>query len=382
INERLSSVSLEKFIKDDVPRMPGQIRTSHDKALAEVLEEILPEAFAVCREASRRVLNMRHFDVQLIGGIQLHRGGISEMQTGEGKTLVCTLPAYLNGLTGKGVHVITVNDYLAQRDSEWMGKLYNFLGLSVGLICSGMNSKQRQESYGSDITYGTNNEFGFDYLRDNMETDLKDCVQRPYYMAIVDEVDSILIDEARTPLIISGLPDTRKNEIYQVMAKLAKQLKKANNEKDKSADAHYYVDEKARNVILTDAGIHHAESLLKVKDLWDPETNLAHHLIQALRAKELFSRDTDYIVKPDEETGKKEIVIVDEFTGRLMEGRRWSDGLHQAVEAKEGVSIQEETLTMASITFQNLFRLYPKLAGMTGTAMTEAEEFEKIYNLG
>lgn len=222
INERLSSVSLEKFIKDDVPRMPGQIRTSHDKALGEVLEEILPEAFAVCREASRRVLNMRHFDVQLIGGIQLHRGGISEMQTGEGKTLVCTLPAYLNGLTGKGVHVVTVNDYLAQRDSEWMGKLYNFLGLSVGLICSGMNSKQRQESYGADITYGTNNEFGFDYLRDNMETDLKDCVQRPYYMAIVDEVDSILIDEARTPLIISGLPDTRKNEIYQVMAKLAK----------------------------------------------------------------------------------------------------------------------------------------------------------------
>lgn len=382
IKERLSSVSLEKYIKDDVPRMPGQIRTSHDKALAEVLEEILPEAFAVCREASFRVLNMRHFDVQLIGGIQLHRGGISEMQTGEGKTLVCTLPAYLNALTGKGVHVVTVNDYLAQRDSEWMGKLYNFLGLSVGLICSGMNSKQRQISYGSDITYGTNNEFGFDYLRDNMETELGDCVQRPYYMAIVDEVDSILIDEARTPLIISGLPDTRKNEIYQVMAKLTKQLKKADSEKDKSANAHYYVDEKARNVILTDAGIHHAESLLKVKDLWDPETNLAHHLIQALRAKELFNKDTDYIVKPDEETGKKEIVIVDEFTGRLMEGRRWSDGLHQAVEAKEGVSIQEETLTMASITFQNLFRLYPKLAGMTGTAMTEAEEFEKIYNLG
>ena len=382
INQKLSSVSFEKFIKDDVPRMPGQIRTSHDKALAEVLEEILPEAFAVCREASRRVLNMRHFDVQLIGGIQLHRGGIAEMQTGEGKTLVCTLPAYLNGLTGNGVHVVTVNDYLAQRDSEWMGKLYNFLGLSVGLISSGMNSKQRQASYGCDITYGTNNEFGFDYLRDNMETELGDCVQRPYYMAIVDEVDSILIDEARTPLIISGLPDTRKNEIYQVMAKLAKQLKKADNEKDKSADAHYYVDEKARNVILTDAGIHQAESLLKVKDLWDPETNLAHHLIQALRAKELFNRDTDYIVKPDEETGKKEIVIVDEFTGRLMEGRRWSDGLHQAVEAKEGVTIQEETLTMASITFQNLFRLYPKLAGMTGTAMTEAEEFEKIYNLG
>lgn len=382
IRERLESVKLEKFVKDDVPKMPGQLRTSHDKALADVLEEILPEAFAVCREAGRRVLNMRHFDVQLIGGIQLHRGGIAEMQTGEGKTLVCTLPAYLNGLTGRGVHVVTVNDYLAQRDSEWMGKLYRFLGLSVGLIVSGLGPKQRQAAYACDITYGTNNEFGFDYLRDNMETDLKDCVQRPYYMAIVDEVDSILIDEARTPLIISGLPDTRKNEIYIAMSKIAKQLKKGSGEKDKSVDSHYYVDEKARNVILTDAGIYQAENLLKVKDLWDPELNLAHHLIQALRAKELYARDTDYIVKPNEETGKKEITIVDEFTGRLMEGRRWGDGLHQAVEAKEGVPIQEETLTMASITFQNLFRLYPKLSGMTGTAMTEAEEFEKIYNLG
>lgn len=381
IQEKLASVELEKLIRDDVPKMPGQIRTTHDKALNEVLEEILPEAFAVCREASKRVLNMRHFDVQMMGGIQLHRGGIAEMQTGEGKTLVCTLPAYLNGLTGRGVHVVTVNDYLAQRDSEWMGRLYNFLGLSTGLIIAGKKPAERKEAYAADITYGTNNEFGFDYLRDNMETSLEDCVQRPYYMAIVDEVDSILIDEARTPLIISGLPDTRKNEIYAMMSKVVKQLNRAAGEKDTSTDAHYYVDEKAKNVILTDAGIHKAEKILKTDDLWDPELNLAHHLIQALRAKELFILDTDYIVKVSEETKKKEIVIVDEFTGRLMEGRRWSDGLHQAVEAKEGVPIQEETLTMASITFQNLFRLYSKLSGMTGTAQTEAEEFEKIYNL-
>ncbi len=382
IQVRISETPFEKLIKDDVPKMPGQVRTSHDKALKEILEEILPEAFAVCREAARRVLKMRHFDVQLIGGIQLHRGGISEMQTGEGKTLVCTLPAYLNALAARGVHVITVNDYLAQRDSEWMGRLYKFLGLSVGLIISGKNSKARQEAYASDITYGTNNEFGFDYLRDNMETEINDCVQKPYYMAIIDEVDSILIDEARTPLIISGMPDARKGEVYQAMSKTVKQMKRGTGEKDTSADSHYYVDEKARNVILTDAGIKQAESILKVTDLWDPELNLAHHLIQALRAKELFIADTDYIVKKSEKNGKKEIVIVDEFTGRLMEGRRWSDGLHQAVEAKEGVPIQDETLTMASITFQNLFRLYPKLGGMTGTATTEAEEFEKIYNLG
>lgn len=382
IQDKLDSVKFEKLMRDDVPKMPGQIRTSHDKALEDVLEEILPEAFAVCREASKRVLNMRHFDVQMMGAIQLHRSGIAEMQTGEGKTLVCTLAAYLNGLTRRGVHVVTVNDYLAQRDSEWMGKLYNFLGLSTGLIISGKKPKDRKQAYAADITYGTNNEFGFDYLRDNMETSLEDCVQRPYYMAIIDEVDSILIDEARTPLIISGLPDTRKNEIYAMMSKVVKQMKRAAGEKDKSTDAHYYVDEKAKNVILTDAGINKAEQILKTDDLWDPELNLAHHLIQALRAKELFVLDTDYIVKVSEETKKKEIVIVDEFTGRLMDGRRWSDGLHQAVEAKEGVPIQEETLTMASITFQNLFRLYSKLSGMTGTAQTEAEEFEKIYNLG
>jgi preprotein translocase subunit SecA len=381
IQSALDQTEFVKLIKEDVPKMPGQIRTSHDKVLNQTLEKILPEAFAVCREASKRILNMRHFDVQLMGGIQLHRGGIAEMQTGEGKTLVCTLPAYLNALSGRGVHVITVNDYLAQRDSEWMGKLYNFLGLSTGLIVSGRKPGERKAAYNCDITYGTNNEFGFDYLRDNMESNLEECVQRSYYMAIVDEVDSILIDEARTPLIISGMPDSRKNDIYQMMSKVVKNLKRAAGEKDKSTDSHYYVDEKAKNVILTDAGIHKAEELLRTDDLWNPELNLAHHLIQALRAKELFVKDTDYIVKVSEETRKKEIVIVDEFTGRLMEGRRWSDGLHQAVEAKEGVPIQEETLTMASITFQNLFRLYPKLSGMTGTAQTEAEEFEKIYNL-
>lgn len=379
IQERLAEVELTTLIPDDVAKMPGQIRTSHDKVIGEILEEILPEAFAVCREAARRVLHMRHFDVQLIGGIQIHRNGIAEMQTGEGKTLVCTLPAYLNALSGKGVHVATVNDYLAKRDAEWMGKVYKFLGLSVGIVDHDMPHDDRKAAYNCDITYGTNNEFGFDYLRDNMESSLDNCVQRDYFMCIVDEVDSILIDEARTPLIISGLPDRSKSDIYLVMNKVAKQLKRGEDEKDTKLD--YYVDEKAKNVILTDAGIHKAEGILKVKDLWAHEANLSHHLLNALKAKELFIRDTDYIVKTSEETKKKEIVIVDEFTGRLMEGRRWSDGLHQAVEAKEGVKIQEESLTMASITFQNLFRLYPKLAGMTGTAATEAEEFSKIYNL-
>ncbi len=379
IAKRLEASDNQILIPDDVPRMPGQIRNTRDRVLSEVLEEIAPEAFAVCREASRRVLQMRHFDVQLIGGLQLHHGGIAEMQTGEGKTLVCTLPAYLNALTGRGVHIVTVNDYLARRDSEWMGKLYKFLGLSVGLVIHSVSPSQRREAYACDICYGTNNEFGFDYLRDNMETKLSSCVQRSYWMAIVDEVDSILIDEARTPLVISGFPDINRQGIYKTMSKLAETLSKGLSEKDLTAD--YHVDEKTRNVILTDAGIHRAEQSLKVPELWDPNTNLAHHLIQAIKAKELFSRDVDYIVKDNPETKRKEVVIVDEFTGRLMEGRRWGDGLHQAVEAKEGVQIQEETLTMASITFQNLFRLYPKLAGMTGTAATEAEEFAKIYNL-
>src|SRR5574344_829888 len=336
----------------------------------EALDKILPEAFAVVREAGKRTLNMRHFDVQLIGGIFLHNGHIAEMRTGEGKTLVATLPAYLNALTGKGVHVITVNDYLAKRDSEWMGKIYKFLGLTVGVILSnqerGLDDFERKKAaYACDITYGTNNEFGFDYLRDNMAGSLDMLVQRPYNFAIIDEVDSILIDEARTPLTISGRLE-QSAETYLTMAKVAPQLKK---------DLDYEVDEKNKNVILTEEGIDRAQELIGVADLFDISTQYAHHLLQALKAKELFTRDTDYVVK------NGEVVIVDEFTGRLMDGRRWSDGLHQAVEAKEGVKIQDETQTLASITFQNLFRLYPKLSGMTGTAMTEEAEFGKIYNL-
>ena len=333
------------------------------------LDEILPEAFAVVREAGKRVLNMRHFDVQLIGGIFLHNGHIAEMRTGEGKTLVATLPAYLNALTGKGVHVVTVNDYLAKRDSEWMGRIYKFLGLTVGVILSNNRDadefERKKAAYACDITYGTNNEFGFDYLRDNMAGSLDMLVQRPYNYAIIDEVDSILIDEARTPLIISGRLE-QSAQLYQTMAKVAPQLKK---------DVDYEVDEKNKNVILSEEGIDHAEQILGIEDLFDVHTQYAHHLLQALKAKELYQKDTDYVIKDGE------VVIVDEFTGRLMEGRRWSDGLHQAVEAKEGVQIQDETQTLASITFQNLFRLYPKLSGMTGTAMTEEAEFGKIYNL-
>ena len=341
-----------------------------DRALEkEALDKILPEAFAVVREAGKRVLNMRHFDVQLIGGYFLHNGHIAEMRTGEGKTLVATLPAYLNALTGKGVHVITVNDYLAKRDSEWMGKIFKFLGLTVGVVLSNTRDfnefERKKEAYACDITYGTNNEFGFDYLRDNMAGSLDQCVQRPYNYAIIDEVDSILIDEARTPLIISGRLE-KSAELYRTMAKVAPQLKK---------DVDYEVDEKNKNIILTEEGIDHAQELLNISDLFDVENQYAHHLLQALKAKELYQKDTDYVIK------NGEVIIVDEFTGRLMEGRRWSDGLHQAVEAKEGAKIQDETQTLASITFQNLFRLYPKLSGMTGTAMTEEAEFGKIYNL-
>lgn len=335
----------------------------------EALDKILPEAFATVREAGKRVLNMRHFDVQLVGGYFLHNGHIAEMRTGEGKTLVATLPAYLNALTGKGVHVITVNDYLAKRDSEWMGKIYKFLGLSVGVILSGGRTAEdfaaKRSAYECDITYGTNNEFGFDYLRDNMAGSLEMLVQRPYNYAIIDEVDSILIDEARTPLIISGRLE-KSAETYQLMAKVAPQLEKVKD---------YEVDEKNKNIILTEDGIDKAQEIIGVQDLFDINTQYAHHLLQALKAKELFVKDTDYVIK------NGEIMIVDEFTGRLMEGRRWSDGLHQAIEAKEGVQIQDETQTLASITFQNLFRLYPKLSGMTGTAMTEEAEFGKIYNL-
>ena len=359
---------------DEFKEILAKRPTSNDfktdrKLEKEALDKILPEAFATVREAGKRVLNMRHFDVQLIGGYFLHNGHIAEMRTGEGKTLVATLPAYLNALTGKGVHVITVNDYLAKRDSEWMGKIYKFLGLSVGVILSGGRTADdfaaKKAAYDCDITYGTNNEFGFDYLRDNMAASLDMLVQRPYNYAIIDEVDSILIDEARTPLIISGRLE-KSAETYQLMAKVAPQLEKIKD---------YEVDEKNKNIILTEDGIDRAQEIIGVQDLFDINTQYAHHLLQALKAKELFVRDTDYVVKNDE------VVIVDEFTGRLMEGRRWSDGLHQAIEAKEGVKIQDETQTLASITFQNLFRLYPKLSGMTGTAMTEEAEFGKIYNL-
>lgn len=332
----------------------------------ESLEDILPEAFAVVREASRRVLGMRHFDVQLLGGICLHEGKIAEMRTGEGKTLVATLPTYLNALTGNGVHIITVNDYLAKRDSEWMGKLYRFLGLSVGLIVHGLSFNERKEAYSADITYGTNNEFGFDYLRDNMVIYADQMVQRELNYAIVDEVDSILVDEARTPLIISG-PGDKSTELYGVVAKAIIQLKEGED---------YTVDEKAKAVLPTEFGIAKIEKALNVTNLYDHENiELSHHFNQALRAKALMHRDRDYVVRDGE------VVIVDEFTGRLMFGRRYSDGLHQAIEAKEGVKVERESQTLATITFQNYFRMYGKLAGMTGTAKTEEDEFLKIYGL-
>jgi preprotein translocase subunit SecA len=332
----------------------------------ETLDDILPEAFAVVREASKRVLGMRHFDVQLIGGMVLHQGRISEMKTGEGKTLVATLPAYLNALTGKGVHVITVNDYLATRDSEWMGRIFKFLGLSVGLIVHGLDYDERKASYASDIVYGTNNEFGFDYLRDNMVLEKEHMVQRDLYYAIVDEVDSILIDEARTPLIISGQSD-KANDLYYTMAKVVPRLTK---------DDDFTVDEKAHTVVITEAGVAKVEKMLGVQNLYeDDHIELTHHLNQALKAHGLMKRDRDYVVKDGE------VIIVDEFTGRLMFGRRYSEGLHQAIEAKEGVKIERESQTLATITFQNYFRMYEKLAGMTGTAETEEEEFRKIYGL-
>ncbi|MCC5646362.1 preprotein translocase subunit SecA [Nostoc sp. CHAB 5824] len=334
-------------------------------AKGETLDDLLPEAYAVVREAGRRVLGLRHFDVQLLGGIILHVGQIAEMKTGEGKTLVATLPSYLNGLTGKGVHVVTVNDYLARRDAEWMGQVHRFLGLSVGLIQSSMTPSERQKNYDCDITYVTNSEVGFDYLRDNMATSMADVVQRPFNYCVIDEVDSILIDEARTPLIISGQVE-RPTEKYLQAAEIAFTLKK---------DEHYDVDEKARNVLLTDEGFAESENLLGVTDLFDPEDPWAHFVFNAIKAKELFLKDVNYIVR------NGEVVIVDEFTGRVLPGRRWSDGLHQAIEAKEHVEIQPETQTLATITYQNLFLLYPKLGGMTGTAKTEEPEFEKIYKL-
>src|SRR5688572_21718103 len=357
-------------------------------AEGETLDDLLVEAFAVVREAGRRVLSMRHFDVQLIGGAVLHKGKIAEMKTGEGKTLVATLPAYLNALGGQGVHVVTVNDYLARRDSEWMGRIYRFLGMTVGVIQHDLNDAERQVAYAADITYGTNNEFGFDYLRDNMKFELAHYVQRGHHFAIVDEVDSILIDEARTPLIISG-PAEESTELYYEVDRIIPRLKpgavvrgdtKAEDREALEATGDYIVDEKHKTVTLTESGMAKSEQMLthrlQAGGLYDPANMpLLHHIHQALRAHVLFKRDVDYMVKDGE------VVIVDEFTGRLMPGRRWSDGLHQAVEAKENVKIERENQTLATITFQNYFRMYAKLAGMTGTAETEAAEFYKIYKL-
>ncbi|HUI55701.1 MAG TPA: preprotein translocase subunit SecA [Bryobacteraceae bacterium] len=349
------------------------------------LDDLLIEAFAVVREAGRRVLSMRHFDVQLIGGIVLHKGKIAEMKTGEGKTLVATLPSYLNALEGKGVHVVTVNDYLAKRDSEWMGRVYRFLGLKVGVIIHDLSDEQRQEAYRqSDITYGTNNEFGFDYLRDNMKFRDTDCVQRGHHFAIVDEVDSILIDEARTPLIISGPSEESTDKYYKINRIIPKLIRgeviEGKEPGEKYTTGDYTIDEKHKTAALTEEGVFKVEKLLGVGNLYDPHNiEINHHVQQALRAHVLYMRDREYVVKDGDEG--PEVVIVDEFTGRLMPGRRWSDGLHQAVEAKEGVKIQRENQTLATITFQNYFRMYKKLAGMTGTAETEAAEFQKIYNL-
>ncbi len=350
-------------------------------AAGETLDDILPDAFAVCREAAQRVLGMKHYPVQIIGGIVLHQGRIAEMKTGEGKTLVATLPAYLNGLSGKGVHIVTVNDYLAKRDSEWMGKLYNYLGLSVGLIISGMDNAAKKKAYACDIIYGTNNEFGFDYLRDNMVTYKENQVQRGHAYAIVDEVDSILIDEARTPLIISGQGD-KSTDLYEIADKFARTLtmtkvKELDDKQDNDdIEGDYIVDEKARTCTLTPEGVRKAEKYFNLENLTDPENmTISHHINQAIRAHGIMKRDIDYVVKDGE------VIIVDEFTGRLMIGRRYNEGLHQAIEAKEGVTVARESKTLATITFQNYFRMYKKLSGMTGTALTEENEFREIYKL-
>ena len=350
-------------------------------AAGETLDDILPDAFAVCREAAQRVLGMKHYPVQIIGGIVLHQGRIAEMKTGEGKTLVATLPAYLNGLSGNGVHIVTVNDYLAKRDSEWMGKLYNYLGLSVGLIISGMDNAAKKKAYACDIIYGTNNEFGFDYLRDNMVTYKENQVQRGHAYAIVDEVDSILIDEARTPLIISGQGD-KSTDLYEIADKFARTLtmtkvKELDDKQDNdNIEGDYIVDEKARTCTLTPEGVRKAEKYFNLENLTDPENmTVSHHINQAIRAHGIMKRDIDYVVKDGE------VIIVDEFTGRLMIGRRYNEGLHQAIEAKEGVTVARESKTLATITFQNYFRMYKKLAGMTGTALTEENEFREIYKL-
>src|ERR1700691_2942546 len=361
-------------------RLEG-ITDADAKKLAEkaALDEILPEAFAVVREAGWRAVQMRHFDVQLIGGVVLHQGKIAEMKTGEGKTLVATLPCYLNALAGHGVHVVTVNDYLAKRDAEWMGKIYEFLGLTVGVIVHDLDDNQRRKAYASDITYGTNNEFGFDYLRDNMKFELADCVQRGHYYSIVDEVDSILIDEARTPLIISGPTDQTTDKyarVNRIIPSLEEGEEIVKSPEEKYLTGDFVVDEKHKTITVTDEGWEKIEGLLGIGNIADPENwDLKHHVETAVKAHSLYKKDVQYVVKDGE------VIIVDEFTGRLMPGRRWSDGLHQAVEAKEGVSIERENQTLATITFQNYFRMYKKLAGMTGTAETEASEFDKIYRL-
>jgi preprotein translocase subunit SecA len=377
IQERLSSVADEPEADPDRQK---EIEAERSEVLKGVLDELLEEAFAVVREAGRRMLNMRHFDVQLIGGMVLHEGKIAEMKTGEGKTLVATLPVYLNALSGRGVHVVTVNDYLAKRDSEWMGKLYSFLGLSVGVIVHDLDDEERRAAYAADVTYGTNNEFGFDYLRDNMKFDLHDCVQRVHNFAIVDEVDSILIDEARTPLIISGASEESTDKYYKVNRIIPKLEKGEEIDtqpgEPKIMTGDYVVDEKHRNVTVSDDGWVKVEKLLGIGNIADPENwALKHHVETAVKAHALYKKDVEYVVKDGE------VLIVDEFTGRLMPGRRWSDGLHQAIEAKENVKIERENQTLATITFQNYFRMYKKLAGMTGTAETEAPEFDKIYRL-
>ena len=379
VQERMAKLQEPDSEEMDAARRKLWEKEQH-AAIEEVLEELLEEAFAVVREAGKRALNMRHFDVQLIGGMVLHSGRIAEMKTGEGKTLVATLPVYLNSLAGRGVHVVTVNDYLAKRDSEWMGKLYSFLGLTIGVIVHDLSDEQRQAAYACDITYGTNNEFGFDHLRDNMKFDLNDCVQRGHNFSIVDEVDSILIDEARTPLIISGASEESTDKYARVNV-IIPRLEKGEelpgaepNEKIYTGD--FVVDEKHRNAMVTEQGWEKVEKLLSIENIADPENwDLKHHVEVAVKAHNLYRRDVEYVVKDGE------VLIVDEFTGRLMPGRRWSDGLHQAVEAKEGVKIARENQTLATITFQNYFRMYKKLAGMTGTAETEAAEFEKIYKL-
>src|SRR3954465_9253177 len=378
--KQLTDEQLREKTPEYKARIADVVKDSRDKddrkyREQQVLNEILPEAFAVVREASVRTTGMRHFDVQMIGGVVLHQGKISEMRTGEGKTLVATLPSYLNALTGRGgVHVITVNDYLASRDAEWMGQIHRFLGLEVGCIQNDMDDFERQAAYGADITYGTNNEFGFDYLRDNMKFDLATCVQRGHYFAIVDEVDSILIDEARTPLIISG-PSDEATDKYKNADAIIPHLKKG-EDVDGKKTGDYVVDEKAHTAVLTEEGVDKAERLLGVGNLYDPSNmELLHCVEQALKAHTLYRLDHQYVVQDGE------VIIVDDFTGRLMKGRRWSDGLHQAVEAKEGVKIERENQTLATITLQNYFRLYEKLSGMTGTAETEAAEFHSTYKL-